>query len=204
MNRSLEKNEYFLGLDLGRKQDHSALIVLERGLKAINTRYVDAYTQWETLLSVRYARRWKLGTAYGAVAAAVGDTYRKVEALGRSVLVFDQTGVGDAVYEMIRESLRGANVEGVVLTHELKRDMYSALETNLEQGKLRIAENCHSSRELKQELLSVEIRRVGFGYKYGAFDKGAHDDLVMALALACWRERLGQRPTASLERIPGF
>jgi phage FluMu gp28-like protein len=204
MNRSLEKNEYFLGLDLGRKQDHSALIVLERSLKAINTRYVDAYTQWETLLSVRYARRWKLGTAYGAVAAAVAEIYRKVEALGHCVLVFDQTGVGDAVYEMIREQLRGANTEGVVLTHELKRDMYSALETNLEQGKLRIAESCHASRELKQELLTVEIRRVGFGYKYGAFDKGAHDDLVMALAIACWRERLGQRPTVSLDRLPGF
>lgn len=204
MNRSLEKNEYFLGLDLGRKQDHSALVILERSLRAVNTRYVDAYTQWETQLSVRYAKRWKLGTSYGEVAAAVGDVYRKVEALGRCVLVFDQTGVGDAVYEMIRENLRGTNVEGVVLTHELKRDMYSALETNLEQGKLKIAEACQASRELKQELLTVEIRRVGFGYKYGAFDKGAHDDLVMALAIACWRERMGHRPTTSLERLPGF
>lgn len=200
----LQKNEYFLGLDLGRKQDHSALVIIERSLRAMNTRYVDAYTRWESFLSVRFAKQWRLGTSYGDVAKEVGDIFRKVESLGRSVLVFDQTGVGDAVFEMIREHLRGSHVEGVVLTHELKRDMYAALETSLEQGKLKIAEDCHSSRELKQELLSVEIRRVGFGYKYGAFEKDTHDDLVMALAIACWRERLGQSRQTPNQRLPGF
>jgi phage FluMu gp28-like protein len=200
----LQKNEYFLGLDLGRKQDHSALVILERSLKAMNTRYIDAYTKWETFLSVRYVKQWRLGTAYGEVAAEVGAVFKKVEPLGKSVLVFDQTGVGDAVFEMIREHLKGSNVEGVVITHELKRDMYAALETNLEQEKLKIAANCHSSRELKEELLKVEIRRVGFGYKYGAFEKDSHDDLVMALALACWRERMGQRSSTPNVRLPGF
>lgn len=204
MSNPLQKNEYFLGLDLGRKQDHSALVIVERSLRAMNTRYIDAYTKWESFLSVRYAKQWKLGTAYGDVAKEVGTIFKKVEALGRSVLVFDQTGVGDAVFEMIREHLRGSNVEGVVITHELKRDMYAAIETNLEQEKLKIPEDCHASRELKQELLTVEIRRVGFGYKYGAFDKDAHDDLVMALALACWRERIGQRGIAPNQRLPGF
>jgi phage FluMu gp28-like protein len=204
MSTQLQKNEYFLGLDLGRKQDHSALVIVERSLRALNTRYIDAYTKWESFLSVRYAKQWKLGKAYGEVAKEVGDVFRKVEALGRSVLVFDQTGVGDAVFEMIREHLRGSNVEGVVITQELKRDMYSSLETNLEQGKLKIPEDCYSSRELKQELLSVEIRRIGFGYKYGAFEKDSHDDLVMALALASWRERIGQRGNMPNQRLPGF
>lgn len=160
----LQKNEYFVGLDVGRKQDRSALVILERSLKAMNTRYIDAYTEWETFLSLRYVKRWRLGTAYGEVAAEVGSVFKKVEALGKSEMVFDQTGVGDAVFEMIREHLRGSNVEGVVITHELKRDMYPALETNLEQEKFKIAANCHSRRELKEELLKVEIQRMGFGY----------------------------------------
>ncbi len=204
MSNQLVRNEYFLGLDLGRKQDHSALVIIERSQRAMNTRYIDAYTKWEEFLSVRYAKQWKLGTAYGDVAKEAATIYKKVEALGRSVLVFDQTGVGDAVYEMIREHLRGASVEGVVITQELKRDLYAALETNLEQGKLKIPEDCYSSRELKQELLTVEIRRVGYGYKYGAFEKDAHDDLVMALALACWRERIGHRSSNPNIRLPGF
>ncbi len=203
-NSQLQRNEYFLGLDLGRKQDHSALVILERSLRAMNTRYVDAYTKWQSFLSVRYAKQWKLGTAYGKVASEVADVFRKVEAHGRSVLVFDQTGVGDAVDEMIREHLRGTTVEGVVLTQELKRDMYAALETSLEQGRLKISERCSASRELKDELLKVEIRRIGLGYKYGAFEKDTHDDLVMALAIACWRERIGHRSTNGGERLPGF
>jgi phage FluMu gp28-like protein len=203
-NSRLQRNEYFLGLDLGRKQDHSALVILERSLRAMNTRYVDAYTQWQSFLSVRYAKQWKLGAAYGQVASEVAEVFRKVEAHGRSVLVFDQTGVGDAVDEMIREHLRGATVEGVVLTQELKRDMYAALETALEQGRLKISERCAASRELKDELLKVEIRRIGLGYKYGAFEKDTHDDLVMALAIACWRERIGRRGANGGERLPGF
>lgn len=204
MSNQLQKNEYFLGLDLGRKQDHSALVIVERSVRALNTRYVDAYTKWETFLSVRYAKQWRLGTSYGDVAKEVSEIFKKTETLGRSVMVFDQTGVGDAVFEMIREHLRGSNVEGIVLTHELKRDMYAAIESNLEQGKVKIAEDCHSSRELKEELLRVEIRRVGFGYKYGAFEAGSHDDLVMALALALWRERIGQRTVQPNQRLPGF
>ncbi|WP_031499730.1 hypothetical protein [Bryobacter aggregatus] len=204
MSNQLVRNEYFLGLDLGRKRDHSALIVLERSQRAINTRYIDATTQWEERLNVRYAKQWRLGTPYGDLAKEVGTLYRKVETLGRTVLVVDQTGVGDAVYEMIRDQLRGANLEGIVISQELKRDMYAAIETSLEQGKLRIAADCLAAKELQQELLTVEIRRVGQGYKYGAFDKDAHDDLVMALALACWRERIGQTNLRPQTRLPGF
>ena len=204
MNNQLVKNEFYLGLDLGRKQDHSALVVLERCQSALNTRYIDATTQWEERLSVRYAKQWRLGTPYGEVAKEVGKIYRKIEPLGKPVLVVDQTGVGDAVYEMIKDQLHGANLEGVVINQELKRDMYAAMETNLEQGKLKIAFDCLAVKELKQELLTVEIRRVGYGYKFGAFEKDAHDDLVMALALACWRERMGHSSERPHYRIPGF
>lgn len=204
MSNTLVKNEYYLGLDLGRRQDFSALVILERSVKAMNTRFVDAHTQWKEEVAVRYAKRWKLGTAYGTVAEEISDTYRKVEAIGPCLLIVDQTGVGDAVFEMIRGHLRGANLEGVIINQEIKRDMYAALEAGLETGRIRIANDCHASAELKQELLSVEIRRVGFGYKFGAFDKGAHDDLVMAMALACWRERQGGLAPRGVHRLPGF
>ncbi|MDX2266973.1 MAG: hypothetical protein NW208_02640 [Bryobacter sp.] len=198
------RNEYFLGLDLGRRQDFSALVVLERRLFARNTRYVDSLTKWEQSLIVRYARQFKLGTAYGEVAAETARIYRAVEQKGPATLVFDQTGVGDAVEEMIREHLRGARTEGVIITQEIKRDIYASLEMLLEKGELRIPTNCHSSNELKEELLTVEIRRVGLGYKYGAFEKDTHDDLVMALGLAAWRERLGRSRDRQPIRLPGY
>jgi phage FluMu gp28-like protein len=201
---SLVKNEYFIGLDLGRRQDHSALVILERSVRAVNTRYIDAYTKWETHLTVRQAKQWKLGTAYGAVAEEVSRIFHKVVSLGPATLVMDQTGVGDAVHEMIREHLRGAKFEGVNITQDLKRDMYAAIETALEKGLLSIAPSCLAAAALKQELLTVEIRRIGQGYKFGAFEKDAHDDLVMALALACWRERFGKPNPIPHQRLPGF
>jgi phage FluMu gp28-like protein len=204
MSNPLVKNEYYLGLDLGRRQDFSALVIIERCVKAINTRFIDANTEWREQVSVRYAKRWKLGTAYGSVAQEISDIYRKVEREGPALLIVDQTGVGDAVFEMIRGHLRGANLEGVIINQEIKRDLYAALEAGLETGRIRIANDCHAARELKQELLSVEIRRVGFGFKFGAFDKGAHDDLVMAMALACWRERQGGLAPRGVNRLPGF
>lgn len=194
----LVRKEYFMGLDLGRKRDHSALVILERTLEAINTRYVDITTRWKQSLIVRYARQFPLGKSYGDLTQEVARVYRSTEKLGPVTLVFDQTGVGDAVDELIRENLRGAKIEGLVITQEIKRDIYAAIETLLEKGDLLIPTNCHNSKELKHELLNVEIRRIGQGYKYGAFRKDAHDDMVMALGLACWRERF-QRPRLKMQ-----
>jgi phage FluMu gp28-like protein len=203
-NSQLCKNEFFIGLDLGRRHDHSALVVLERSVRAVNTRYVDAYTKWETALTVRQVKQWKLGTPYGTVAEDVARLHAQVQTQGPTTLVIDQTGVGDAVYEMIRAQLKGAKFEGVTITQDLKRDMYAAVETGLEQTTLKVAATGSAADALKQELLTVEIRRVGQGYKYGAFDKDAHDDLVMALALACWRERMGKSNFTPTQRLPGF
>jgi phage FluMu gp28-like protein len=204
MNKPIERNEYFLGLDLGRKQDHSALVILERNLAAVNTRYIDETTTWRQSLSVRYARQFPLGTAYGSVTEEVARVYHSVTQRGPALLVFDQTGVGDAVAEMIRANLRGARVEGVVITQEIKRDIYASIETLLEREELQIPTNCHASAALKQELLTVEIRRAGQGYQFGSFDKDTHDDLVMALGLACWRERIGRTKSQPGSRLPGY
>ncbi len=204
MTKTMERNEYYLGLDLGRKQDHSALVILERNLAAYNTRYVDETTSWVQTLQVRYARQFRLGTPYSNVAQEVARVYGEISKRGTALLVFDQTGIGDAFDEIIRAHLRGARVEGVVITQEIKRELYQTIEALLEHKELKIPEDCHDSAALKQELLTVEIRRAGFGYQFGAFDGGTHDDMVMALGLACWRERLGRSRAPRGSRLPGF
>lgn len=204
MSNQLIRSDYYLGLDLGRKQDHSALVVIERKLQALNTRYIDINTKWKETVHVRYARQWRLGVPYGDVARDVANLYRRIEPLGKCCLVVDQTGVGDAVYEMLRGEMRGMNIEGVVITNELKRDIYAAIEVALEQRMLKISPDVLAAKALKQELLTVEIRRSGNSYKFGAFDKDTHDDLVMALGLACWRVRSGKRPVPSGAKIVPF
>lgn len=203
-SNQLIRNEYFVGLDLGRKRDHSAIVVIERRLQAINTRYIDINTKWRETQHVRYARQWTLGTPYGDVAKDVAALYQRLAPMGKTHIIIDQTGVGDAVYEMLRSELRGIHIEGVVITNELKRDIYAAIEVGLEQRTLKISPDLMASKALKQELLTVEIRRSGLAYKFGAFDKDTHDDLVMALGLAAWRIRSGRRPTPNGAKIVPF
>jgi hypothetical protein len=55
-----------------------------------------------------------------------------------------------------------------------KRDLISGLQLALEKGELRIARRMKEVGSLVRELMEV---------------RGEHDDLVIALALACWRAR---------------
>ncbi len=47
-------------------------------------------------------------------------------------------------------------------------------------------------RELAGELTGMRVRFTGSGHDtYGAGRSGSHDDLVLALGLACWGKRFG-------------
>ena len=60
----------------------------------------------------------------------------------------------------------------------------------LERGELRIAKGLKESRALVKELMDVKSKQTGGGrMRLGADGSGEHDDLVIAVALACWRAR---------------
>ncbi len=55
---------------------------------------------------------------------------------------------------------------------------------------LRIMDGVRERARLVKELLDVRARQAGRGYmRVGADGNGQHDDLVMAVALACWMGR---------------
>ena len=58
----------------------------------------------------------------------------------------------------------------------------------LEQGQLKIPRALKETGTLVRELTEIEVRqRSGGRVQMGAEGEGQHDDLAMALALACWR-----------------
>jgi hypothetical protein len=61
----------------------------------------------------------------------------------------------------------------------------------IEKGELRVARRLEDAGALVKELLTVRVREgSGLGrLRIGADGYGEHDDLVMAVALACWRAR---------------
>ena len=170
---------HFIGLDLGQKRDYSAVVVVER----IEHRRAFQATAFDRLL-VRWVERMALGTPYPAVVERMREIVRSDELCGDCVLVVDATGVGAPVVDMLRAARLGCEVMAVTMTgggrehggSVPKRDLLAGVEVLLEKGQLRIGRVREASR-LGRELMAMRTGK----------DGGEHDDLVIALALACWR-----------------
>jgi hypothetical protein len=78
---------------------------------------------------------------------------------------------------------------GVELWNVPKRDLIAGVQLALEKGDLRIARQMKEVGALVRELIDVRVTAgLGTGkVRIGADGSGQHDDLVIALALACWR-----------------
>src|SRR5579884_1051671 len=98
---------YFVGLDLGKRLDYSAIAVVERWEKvARQFDYVDwKYREERTRgLQVRYLERMHLGTPYTVVVRRVAELLERLRQQGKCRLVVDATGVGMPVVDMLRSA----------------------------------------------------------------------------------------------------
>ncbi len=188
---------YYIGLDLGQKRDHSAVAVVER----IDHRRAFQGTQFEKLL-VRYVERVPLGTPYPQVVERVRKIVQSDELYGNCALSVDATGVGAPVVDMLRAARLGCELNAVVITggdrgssngSVPKRDLMAELLVLLENGQLKIG-RLNEGPRLMKELTDVQMSVSGSGrMRMGAEGYGEHDDLVIALALACWRAKSRQQ-----------
>jgi hypothetical protein len=194
---------FYIGLDLGQRRDHTAIAVIQ---KVVSQR-----------LLVRHLERVPLGTPYTAVVARAREIVQHPELRGQCALVVDGTGVGAPVVDGLRAARLGCEICPVTITggeHEHshnggawsvpKRDLVAGVQLLLERGELRIAKALLEAGSLVRELLDMRITMAGNGrIRLGADGFGEHDDLVIALALSCWRAsraRIGLGTT----RVPGI
>lgn len=201
------ERRYFVGLDLGQRQDFTALAVLER---------VETKGEWDAwrmaykkdvTLRLRHLERVPLGTPYPEVVARVRRLLQTEAMGGHCDLVVDATGVGRPVVEMLELADLGCWVRPVVVTggrhesveggwaHVPKRDLMSRLQVLLQGDRLKIAERLEYSAALVKEMAEMRVKVTQAGNEqYGAWRKGAHDDMVFAVALACWGEEKAWGP----------
>ena len=92
---------FYLGLDLGKKHDHTAVAIVER--------------RGESLL-VRHLERVALGTPYTGVVARVQEIVERTECEGRCAVVVDGTGVGEPVVDVLRRAGLGCEITAVTIT----------------------------------------------------------------------------------------
>ena len=180
---------YYMGLDLGQKRDHTAVVVVER----VDHRRAFQKTEFEKLL-VRYVERMPLGMPYPSVVQRVLEIVQSEELRGDCSLAVDATGVGAPVVDMLRAARLGCDIAAVTITggergvgegSVPKKDLMAEVLLLLENGKLKIGKLKEGGR-LMRELVDIRMSVSG---RLGAEGSGEHDDLVIALALACWRAR---------------
>jgi hypothetical protein len=202
---------YVVGLDLGQAQDYTALCVVERALRP-DPRDAEAGPappeRWVGFHGVRHLRRWKLGTPYSAIVADVAALAARPPLPG-CPLVIDATGVGKAVVEMFRRAKLPAKVVPVTITAGLeaarsaagwsvpKRDLVAVMQTLVQFRRFHVApalaEAAALGREVRQ--FRVKVNLATGNESFEAWREKDHDDLVLAVALACW---YGERPRRTL------
>ena len=196
----IKDRTFFVGVDLGKQRDHSALVVLERRTRVYGPpRSTDWGRKQETLLGVRLAERIKLGTPYQDVVTRVGQLVRSGDLSGNCRVAVDATGVGMPVVEMMKRAHYTCPIDPVVLTggqmahltnglwHVPKHELMTRLTVSLEGGRLKMGPRVSGAEVLFRELQGMRVKRESMGKTRieAANVVGAHDDLV-ALGLGCW------------------
>ncbi|MDQ2786845.1 MAG: hypothetical protein M3Y58_17790 [Chloroflexota bacterium] len=200
---------FIIGLDLGQSQDYTALCVVERVMsppvpsERAESGYGD-YEGWpapdtrKASYHVRHLERPPLGTKYPVVVAHVKEMLATPPLSAKTPLVIDKTGVGTAVADMFTAA--GMSPWAVTITggdevirdgrHTKvpKRELVGNLVMLFQSGRLKIADGLAEGPVLVNELVNFKVKvNLATGHdSYEAWRESVHDDLVLAVALACW------------------
>ncbi len=206
-------DHFILGLDLGQQSDYSALAVVEvvspPPIEHVDWRGAITHTpskERPTLL-VRHLERWALGTRYPRIVQAVGERMRALTTTAHQPrLIVDATGVGRPVTDMFA----AAGIAHIPLTitsggswswvdggvHVAKMELVAVVQSTLQTGRLQVSAALPDVTTLTSELLNFHYKiTAAANITYESWRESAHDDLVLAVAMATWwAERMWQPP----------
>jgi hypothetical protein len=197
---------YVVGLDLGKMSDYTALSILERHQHDPNAGKAlpPAANLPPARYEVRYLKRWPLRTSYVQIVEDVAAIVGRAPLGPKTDLVIDHGGVGVAVLDMFRRArlpciivpvtIHGGDAvtdQGGGAFGTPKRELVGTITVLLQTGRLKISPGLAEARTLTGELQSFEVRISQSGHDSYDARSGAHDDLVLSVALAAW---WGERP----------
>lgn len=196
----------FIGLDLGQGADPTALAVVQRPAPYVAGTSRPAY-------ALLHLKRFPPGTPYAVVVASLVELLHAPGVPG-AVVGADQTGVGRAVLNLVRDGLEDrvtcqfvpvtltTGVEAT--TGELggwylpKKELVGTLLVLLQTRRLQLPRELPEAQVLVQELQHFRMRPALVGQSAElAWRERERDDLVLALGLAAW---LGETALAGEER----
>jgi len=185
------RTHFFLGLDLGQRCDHSALVVLER-TRILTGAFDHAnYTHVTAVrLCLRHAHRFPLHFPYLKIPNAIRsilptlDPSAYAASPAPKTLAVDATGVGAPFVEILQRARLQARILPITITSGAqphgnnvpRATLLSNLRILFETGALRLAPNAPHFNQLQKELTTLSLHD----------GRTSHDDLAFALALAAW------------------
>lgn len=156
--------DFYMGVDLGKLRDYSALAVVKR--------------EKDGLVKLVFVKEFLLETPYTHVIGWIVRADRRFRF--RRILI-DKSGVGEAVMEEVRgQGL--TNAEGKAFTAQSKAEMLAYLRIKMEQGKLKMPYN----HRLCQQINSQQYEYAKSGQLKFWHPPHSHDDQLWALALSTW------------------
>jgi hypothetical protein len=164
---------YYAGLDLARITDSTVLVILNSKCEVV---FVDRFNRLDWSLQIQ-----RIKTSV--------ERYRNAQ------IYVDSTGVGEPVFEAIRTA--GCNVLPYPFTQRSKAALIDNLSLMLEQKKIVLPEPELWPAGI-DELESFEYSITDNGSVSTGAPGGAHDDCVIALALAAWHLRPRFQPTPGI------
>jgi hypothetical protein len=166
--------DFYAGVDLAKKEDFSVIAILRRDPDAFRLIHLKVFPQ---------------GTEYVAVTnymKALGERLKTIHKF-----LVDQTGVGEAVLEEARKTLRGiADVEGVVLTAPAKQEILGYLKLMMQEKRVLFPYELDFLQELNVERFELSKS----GQILFSHPSGTHDDRFWAFALAVFATKTAPYP----------
>ena len=156
----------FAGVDLGKKQDFSALALIRKEKEVAR------------LVGLKV---FPLGTEYVAVIGYLHVVSERIQNVHKFLI--DQTGVGEPVIEEARRSIPG--VAGIVLSLPAKQEIEVYLKLTMQNKRLLIP----YEPELTSELNVERFELTKTGQLQFSHPQGTHDDRHWAVALAVYALR---------------
>ena len=155
----------------------------------------------EPVYALRHLDRFALGTPFTRIADDVGRLVGRLSSEEHyPTLLIDQTGVGKPLVDLFRRSPMRANITAVCITAGQqastqedgtrlvpKVELVSCLQVLLQGRRFRVARDLPAAQKLARELQNFRMKvTLSTGDNLGAWRENQHDDLVFAVALACW------------------
>jgi len=181
------KGEFYVGVDFGKEQDFSVVLVAEKSA---------------SILRIVHVHRFPLKTEYASVIGYVKslqDRWREIRAV-----YADITGVGNYIVEdMARSGIQG--ITGVAFTVQSKEEMATIMRERMRMGEVKIP--YVPSRKIEDVDMTAELNIEKYelmktGHLRFSHPEGGHDDVFWSVALAVYASVQAPLPGKGAVMLP--